>query len=340
MKNILIVKFGALGDVVRTSYILPGLHKKYKNCRIFWLTSSLSFDLLRFNPHIFKIVTPEFRFKEILSIQFDLVISLDDEREVLDLLNNIQFTSLTGAYLKDSTTFYSDNSSIWFDMGIISRFGLKKADKLKKSNQLSHNLLLEQILEIKINKPEFYNSPVIQNKKKNLIDKDYFNIGLNSGSGSRWPAKSLILTEAIKLIKKLINTKSSKRPIRILLLGGPDEKERNLKIQDTISINSVVDTGSENSLLEFAAIIANLDYLISSDSLALHLGIAQQIPTLSFFAPTSAAEIGTFGTGIKIKSTADDYCNYKPDCDNSSITCERLYDAFLKHVEQIDIVGP
>src|SRR5208283_4229962 len=31
MFNILIVKFGALGDVIRTSYVLPGLYRKYRS---------------------------------------------------------------------------------------------------------------------------------------------------------------------------------------------------------------------------------------------------------------------------------------------------------------------
>jgi len=34
--NILIVKFGALGDVVRTSYVLSYLHTEYKNNKVGW----------------------------------------------------------------------------------------------------------------------------------------------------------------------------------------------------------------------------------------------------------------------------------------------------------------
>ena len=57
--NILIVKFGALGDVIRTSYILPGLYKKYDKPNIVWLTSPTSFDFIQFNPYITEVVTPE-----------------------------------------------------------------------------------------------------------------------------------------------------------------------------------------------------------------------------------------------------------------------------------------
>jgi heptosyltransferase-2 len=67
--------------------------------------------------------------------------------------------------------------------------------------------------------------------------------------------------------------------------------------------------------------------MVSSDSLAMHLAIAQDIPTVAFFSPTSAAEIDGFGRLVKVASTAGDYCSYAKDADNSSITHERLLSA-------------
>ena len=88
----------------------------------------------------------------------------------------------------------------------------------------------------------------------------------------------------------------------------------------------VADT--DGSVLRLAAVIRQCDALISSDSLALHLGISQRVPFVAFFAPTSASEIDAFGLGIKITSTAADYCSYKRDADNSSLTADRLIDAY------------
>lgn len=90
-----------------------------------------------------------------------------------------------------------------------------------------------------------------------------------------------------------------------------------------------MDLGSDASVLDFAAHVKALAFLITSESLALHLAISQSVPSLSFYAPTSAAEIGTFGRGIKVCSTTHDYCSYRPDADNSTITAERLWEAFL-----------
>jgi heptosyltransferase-2 len=76
--------------------------------------------------------------------------------------------------------------------------------------------------------------------------------------------------------------------------------------------------------------------LVTSDSLALHMAIARDVRTVGFFAPTSAAEIELYGLGEKVVSTASDYCSYKPDADNSSITPERLCEAVMR---QLALVG-
>ena len=53
--NILIIKLGAIGDVIRTTSILHGLKSKYENCTIDWITKKESFDILKNNNLIDKI---------------------------------------------------------------------------------------------------------------------------------------------------------------------------------------------------------------------------------------------------------------------------------------------
>jgi heptosyltransferase-2 len=61
----------------------------------------------------------------------------------------------------------------------------------------------------------------------------------------------------------------------------------------------------------------------------MHLAISQQVHAVAFFAPTSAQEIDGFGLIGKVVSTADDYCSYKRDASNDSITCRRILEAML-----------
>lgn len=331
--NILIVKFGALGDVVRTSYIVNGLIEKYGNTKIFWLTAESSFDLLRFHSGIDVLVTPTFNFDKLTSVDFDLIISLDDEYEVVRLLKDFSYTRILGAYLDCDQVLYTESASDWFDMGLLSKLGKDKADLLKKQNQLEHNEIFSKMLDVDVENV-FYGSIKHEEKFADVVDKKRFNLGINSGSGGRWESKKLPIDRVVALVNLLLDMNTILgKDVAIYLLGGYDEQARNEEIKSYFLQDSrVLFLGSDFSILEFSALIKNMDYLITSDSLALHLSIAQKVPNLSFYAPTSAAEIGTFGTGVKVVSTANDYCSYKRDADNSTITAKRIFEAFKEHV--------
>jgi len=331
MKNILIIKHGAYGDVIRTSYFLRPLYDQYGKPNIFWLTSQNSFHLLRFNPYIFQLT---YEISDLVNTEFDWVISLDDEYDILKKSYFIKYKKITGAFLENEERTYSTDSALWFDMGLISKFGKKRADELKKLNTLGHAEIFSKVLNIKGINPVFYNSPVIEQKVKK--SSNYLIIGINSGAGGRWESKKLCVIETVKLILKLQRQNVDGKKVFFYLLGGKDEEKRNRKIMSLIDNKQnvrVVD--SQGSLLLFAAIIKSCDYLISSDSLALHMAISQKIPNLSFYAPTSAVEIDTFGTGVKVISSSDDYCNYSSKCDNTSLTAERIEKVFNSHIDKI-----
>jgi len=328
--KLLIVKFGALGDVVRTSYFLPGLMEKYPDAEIYWYTSEPAVPLLSSNRYIKKLFSDKHAHTIFSDIHFNFVISLDDEQEILKKLFNFNVVVDVGAYFdpdsKNAT--YTSNSGDWFDMGLLSKFGKTKADFLKKTNQMEHNQIFESILDIHINRPYFFNDKNIEIENFNSSKLD-FNIGLNLGAGGRWQNKKLLIKEAVSLVKRLQLVRINEKRVKIYLLGGESEIELNNSIKAQCK-SLVTDTGSKNSLQEFAKIISMLDLVVTSDSLALHLSIAQGITSVSFFAPTSAAEIGLFGNGAKVISLSKDYCSYSSDADNSTITAERIMDAISK----------
>lgn len=214
-QNLLIVKFAALGDVVRTAYLLPALADKYPKARIFWLTSNLAVEILRFNPHISSLVTPTTRFDELKSLVFDFIVSLDDEREVLEKVAELRTGRIVGARLEDGNRVYCEASAPWFDMGLISRLGKQQADELKKLNMREHHTFLEKMLGLRIDRPTFFNSSALEAKAKSLFDPGFFHIGLNSGSGGRWPSKQLPIEESVKLVRQLLIIRVGGKPVKI-----------------------------------------------------------------------------------------------------------------------------
>ena len=121
--KILIVKFGALGDVVRTSYFAKYIKEKSEDVEIYWITSFESFNLLRYNPFIDHLTQ---NFSDLSNINFDLIYSLDDEVEIVEKVNILNTKKLTGAYIENQKLTYTNDVSQWFDMGIISKFGSGK----------------------------------------------------------------------------------------------------------------------------------------------------------------------------------------------------------------------
>lgn len=325
MEKILILKIGALGDVIRTTYFLPGLKRLYGNfVEIYWITSNTAFELLEENKYIDKLIKIEDE-KEMQKLEnenFDWIISLEDEKEIFEKIENFKFKKLSGVYKKKEYLTYTEDLKEWFDMGLLSKYGKEKADILKKDNKLSHKEIFSKGLNIDILEPYFFNDTNLEkkiNKNFEKYNKKYL-IGLNLNAGKRWPSKALKVEEGKKLIQELLKDKKN----HLFILGGKEELEINtFLVQDFIKEKNIT-LMNPCELKEFAAIIKNLDLLITSDTLALHLAIAQKVKTISYYAPTSAVEIDTFGNGEKIISEKEDYCSYNPFVDNSTITAEKI----------------
>jgi heptosyltransferase-2 len=324
--KVLVIKLGALGDVVRMSYILKPLHVKYgPDLEITWITLQSAFDLLRFDPYVDCLLVHE-RLKEpsvrasLKKMHFDLVISWDDEVEALAVLSEISYDRLIGAYLSGSQPIYSPDSSLWFDMGLISKHGKTVADDLKKKNTRTHTQILETVLDLKIEEPLFFGSTLAERRASRLFGKARSRkVGFQLTAGARWPSKEMPLDQAISLIETCLE-----KACDCYLFGGEENRNYNEKIMQAIGRDRLTEVPSAG-ILDLAGRIKCLDLLVCADTLALHLAIAQLVPSVSFFSPTSAAEIDVFGRGVKIASTSPDYCSYRPDADNSSITFSRVW---------------
>ena len=318
--DILIIKLGAIGDVLRTTSLAPALKEKYPQAKIDWVTKENAFQMLKSNPHIDNIFSIEKIEK--LSKKYDLVLNFDDEEPACQLASNVQKNKLIGAYIKDGQKTYTDDSAEWFDMGLISKFGKKKADELKAINKRTYHEIHFSILGLKGDKK--HQTELFLDKEnldfarkfayKNNIKNDDLVIGISTGAGGRWQDKKLSIEETVSLIDKLNNETTAK----ILLFGGPEEKERNQKIKESVK-TQIIDAGCGNSLMDFSSLVNLCNILVTSDSLALHIGTALKKKIVSFYYPTSSSEIETYGRGIKIIAKGNSYCSYQAKCDDPPI---------------------
>ncbi|MBD3310350.1 hypothetical protein GF351_03970, partial [Candidatus Woesearchaeota archaeon] len=163
--------------------------------------------------------------------------------------------------------------------------------------------------------------------KTNAIKDDDLVIGLNTGAGKRWEKKRWSEKKTAKLAEKL----EKELKARIILLGGPEEKERNAMIMEQSSAK-LIDAGTDNSLRDFASKISLCDAVVTSDSLAMHIAIALKKETVVLFGPTSYSEIELYGRGMKIIPKMDCLCCYRNTCSMSpncmdSIEVDQVFSA-------------
>jgi heptosyltransferase II len=135
--NILIIKLGATGDVVRTT---PLLHRL--TGAVTWITAAKNLSLLQGLPQLGRAVAWEQR-QQVIDIKYDLVINLEDTLDVAEFLAQVKFEKLFGAFVDAGGTLtYTDDSRGWFDLSLISRFGKAAADKLKLENRRTYQDLI------------------------------------------------------------------------------------------------------------------------------------------------------------------------------------------------------
>lgn len=350
MTAILILKTAALGDVLRTTSILPGLHERHPGARITWVTAPGAVDLVRTHPLVERVealepadVAAAERLAERLGeTRWERLISLDDELALCALASRVPARRLSGAYLaEDGERAYTDDVAPWFDMGLLSRLGKARADELKIANRRSHPEIYADMLGIPFGKPRLVLTDAARAfarafAARHGLERGRPLVGLNTGAGGRWVGKQLPVDRTVAVARAIADGLGPGRggSATFVVFGGAAEAERNREIVAGLAAAGLahVDAGCDNALLEFAALVGSCDLLVSSDSLALHVAIAQDVRAVAFFAPTSAAEIELYGLGEKVASTSPDACSYRKDADTSSLTVERIAAAALRQL--------
>jgi heptosyltransferase-2 len=176
--NVLIVKLGAAGDVVRTTTVLRRL-----SGQITWLTQAKNTVLLEGVKEGLKCVSWEQRDQTKRTL-YDLVINLEDTQEIASFLKLLEYKQLFGAYLDSGNSLrYTDDARWWFDLGILSRYGKDKADELKYENRRSYQELIFEGLGWRFEGERYY----LPEPTKTGLQGD---VAIAPQAGPIWPMKN------------------------------------------------------------------------------------------------------------------------------------------------------
>ncbi|MBN1252564.1 MAG: glycosyltransferase family 9 protein [Bacteroidales bacterium] len=335
-ERILIIKLDALGDVLRTTSILPALKNKYPNSEITWITKKNAFTLLNGNQYIDRVLAIEENYLQVLlSEEFDIGICLDADPQSASILSITKAKEKFGfvSGLNGKVVIVNNKAETWWKMGV--------NDELKMQNRTTYQKHIYDICELnqEIEKPQIKldeKSVDFADKFKieNQLNKYSKIIGINTGGGTRWQFKKWILEYYIELIKII---KKENPDFGILLFGGPEEIEMNEKIKMEIP-DLLIDAGCKNSITEFSALINLTELFFTSDSLGMHISVALEKNTIVLVGPTSPWELDVFGKGeivynqqLKCIACYKSTCDFKENCMNT-LKPEFVYSKMKKYL--------
>jgi heptosyltransferase-2 len=313
--HILIVKLDAMGDVLRTTCILPGLHARHPDCQIVWVTRPESVPLLSHNPYVSRVLAigSDDCLRYLLARRFDQIVNLDPGAISCELAGVAGAQEVVGFVLGSdgAVRATNDHALAWLEMGLF--------DPLKRANQATYPSIIGDIVGVPPSSLAYvYNLTDDERRAgrerlRSLGFRDgVATIGLNPGSGGRWPLKQWRLDGYAELISRLHRVYGER--VQMVLLGGPGEREA-LGVLRSLADAPLIDSGCDNPVRLFSALVAQCDVIVLGDTLALHLALALGRRVVVLFGPTSPAEIDLYGLGEKIYPAMPCLSCYRQACD-------------------------
>ena len=317
-RRILIVKLAAIGDVLRTTPLLSGLKRAYPQSHITWIVDKEAFPLLR-NIALIDRLLP-FDYASLLPLEqetFDLIIGLEKEPRGAALVSKFKGRVKKGFGLgpEGNVLPLQKNSEYAYLLGL--------DDDLKFfRNKKTYPELIFEVAGLDYRQDEYSLDLSPEDlafaaafAKRKGLKKGERVVGLNTGAGDVFANKAWTIEGYLQLIGRL-----RKEPrVQLLLLGGPKERERNSQILCRAK-GGMIDSGCENTLGQFAALVNLCDVIVTGDTITLHIAIALKKKVVALFGPTCAQEIELYGRGetiISPLSCAPCYrrsCSVVPNC--------------------------
>lgn len=310
-ERLLIIKLDAMGDVLRTTALLPALAAQYPAAAITWLTRREARPLLEQNPYVNEIL--DYGEDALLQLKvrtFDRVYNLDAGKVSAALASAANARERVGFVLDPKGYVQATNEAArgWLEMGVF--------DDLKRHGKRTYQDTMADIMGLS-GRPHRYVLNLTHAEREHGIvclqelgvDFSRPLVGLNTGAGRRWQLKQWREDGYLELIDRL----SRKYSAQFILLGGREEQERHQRLIAKSRI-PLIDGGCENSIRQFASMVGLCGLVITGDTLAMHVALALQRRTIVLFGPTSAAEIELYGLGEKVVPLMDCLTCYKPTC--------------------------
>ncbi len=275
IKRILVLKFSSLGDLILIIPSLKSLRDYFPHAQIHLLTLKKYASIFSDCPYLDKVIAVDASYrkmKKIFRISSSLLKNSYDY--IIDFQNN------TYSHLIAFLSFPRKSFGYRRKWGFLLTHKIK--EKKSDSPLTSQQRLLHLLgVELKDKTLTLWDQKEIDIKHLGVFSLDNL-IGINVSASVRWETKNWPIEYINKLIKMLIKEFPQ---YRILLLG--DKHSQSVAEKINVVEGKVLNLCGKTNLRELIYIIKHLHLLITGDTASLHIAVAQNIPTIAIFGPTS-----------------------------------------------------
>jgi len=329
--KILIIKLGAVGDVVLSIPGMRAIKKKFPDAHITVLTGTDSSQILRKCPYVDELIIYN---KKIIGrgIGKFLKLAADLRRHDFDVVVDLQNNSrshILGFLSKAPVRFGYANRK----MGFLLNYAIEDT-KVPPLAPVEHSFRVLNMMGIKYeNDPlELWPAEADRDFARRLLSENWVGtehdvIAINPAASKKWKTKNWPVENFARLCDML-----AAKNIRIVIVSSKENRPEVDKLLAHTK-SKPIDICGKTNILQLAAVLQRCKVLVSADSAPIHVACAVKTPIVALFGPTDPNRHSPpAGERITIlrKNLRCSPC-YKPNCTHlkcmNSITVDEVFEA-------------
>ncbi len=326
MREILIVRLSAIGDVVHCTPVAASLKAAWPECRITWLVGEVAAELVKYNPHVDEtIVWSRERFERHLR-DFELRKAAAMWRELRRTLTGRRYYAVLdvhGLFLSGVIARLAETERR------IGMSGTKELNALfmdETAPPLGRHVTeryLGVLRPLGIVPTERRMTLAVPATAGQSADELLAEMGLLRGGrelavlvpGTTWPAKNWPTASFARTARLLA------RDFAVVLCGGQAERPLAKEIAAAAGI-PVANAAGRTGLLELAAVLARAAVVVAGDTGPLYMAAAVGTPTVGIFGPTDPERLAPPGErhAVVVSRQACSFC-HRTVCPTGESAC-------------------
>lgn len=284
-QRILMIKIGALGDIVLATPSLRMVRKRYPSAHLALLVDRKFYKIVERCPYIDELILVD-RDKSWKTLAGFLKLSHRLKRSVFDISIDLQNTTKTHLLallsgIRTRVGYRRFWTGRFLTQGV-GRFRDILPPVVHQFRVLEHVNVhnFDDALELWPSKAA--GDSILEMLEREWVSPEQILVGFVLGASNRWITKQWPLENFIELSRRLSNGLGA----RVVLIGSADDRVLADQFKEQCNIPAV-DFVSHTDLDELSALVKRLNVLVTGDSAPMHIAAAVKTPIVALFGPTN-----------------------------------------------------